>query len=352
MQTQQLREYLGVALNIEKDIFMQERTIQALSSQLTTLGRPNPPAKPAAPGKPNVLDTSSSSARVFFAVLFLLAGIAALLTGIYFINMHDGVRSTTPIMTFSPLLLLPGGGLLVYCCGGWLINHRSEYKRQKAHYDASLAQYNSRLAEYNSSLAQYQRNLAAEATRLEQEKVRAACLTADIRLLQGLLSESQAVRKEIYDKNILFPKYRYMVAVGSIYEYLCSGRCSALEGHEGAYNIFETEARLDRIILQLDRVIQRLEDIRHTQYAVYTAIQEASQRSEQLIRHTYQMAAEIQSWGADLSRSLSELQRNSKMLAYRQEQTQKNTAYLASLGYHTQKYGSAGISMAGSPPRN
>ena len=45
-----------------------------------------------------------------------------------------------------------------------------------------------------------------------------------------------------------------MVMVCSLYEYVCSGRCDTLAGHEGAYNIWEMEIRLDKIVTQLGLV--------------------------------------------------------------------------------------------------
>ena len=42
-----------------------------------------------------------------------------------------------------------------------------------------------------------------------------------------------------YDKNIIYPKYRDLVALCMIYEYLVSGRCLTLEGRNGAYNKYD-----------------------------------------------------------------------------------------------------------------
>ena len=55
-----------------------------------------------------------------------------------------------------------------------------------------------------------------------------------------------------------------------------SGRCYALEGHDGAYNIFETESRMDKVVKSLDMVVTALVQIQHNQYMLYQAIQEAN----------------------------------------------------------------------------
>lgn len=42
--------------------------------------------------------------------------------------------------------------------------------------------------------------------------------------------------EQLYGLNIIFPKYRNMTAVCSLYEYISSGRCDTLEGQAGAYH--------------------------------------------------------------------------------------------------------------------
>ena len=78
-----------------------------------------------------------------------------------------------------------------------------------------------------------------------------------------------------YLKNIIYPKYRGLVPIAAFYEYFNSGRCDTLTGHEGAYNIYETEIRMNIIIAKLDDVIYRLDEIRDRQYALYDAIENA-----------------------------------------------------------------------------
>lgn len=71
------------------------------------------------------------------------------------------------------------------------------------------------------------------------------------------LIEHYIYSKEILDKLyelkingefILYPKYRNIVPVSMFIDYLASHRCEKLEGHEGAYNLYENELRLNSII--------------------------------------------------------------------------------------------------------
>ena len=49
--------------------------------------------------------------------------------------------------------------------------------------------------------------------------------------------------KRLYEKNIIFPKYRNISPISSFHEYLQTGRTNTLEGSDGAYNLFELDIR-------------------------------------------------------------------------------------------------------------
>lgn len=52
---------------------------------------------------------------------------------------------------------------------------------------------------------------------------------------------------KLYAKNIIFSKYRNYTAIARLHEYLSSGRCTQLEGPNGAYNIYELESKIKSI---------------------------------------------------------------------------------------------------------
>lgn len=92
--------------------------------------------------------------------------------------------------------------------------------------------------------------------------------------IKSAITNTQTELDILYASNFIYPKYRNLIAIASMYEYLDSGRCNSLEGADGAYNIYELEVRLDRIITKLDIIISNLEQIRANQYYLYTAIKE------------------------------------------------------------------------------
>ena len=86
------------------------------------------------------------------------------------------------------------------------------------------------------------------------------------------LAETQAVLDKLYSADIIYPKYRNLPALTSMYEYLITGRCEELTGPHGAYNLYEDELRKDMIISQMNLVIQNLEQIKSNQYMLYEQV--------------------------------------------------------------------------------
>ncbi len=119
--------------------------------------------------------------------------------------------------------------------------------------------------------------------------------------------------------------------VASLYEYFDTGRCVALEGANGAYNILETEIRLDRIISKLDVVIRRLDRIIDNQYALYEKISESNRLLsdiEENIRQTAYLMKTQNFQTADLQLQIRKLQQQSKIGNYRAEQTRREVEYM------------------------
>lgn len=98
-------------------------------------------------------------------------------------------------------------------------------------------------------------------------------LDKEIAEAEKLLKELFKARNTLYAYNVVFPKYRNIVALSTFCEYLMTGRCATLEGANGAYNLYESECRADMIISQLSVVIESLEQIKQNQYLIYSELQ-------------------------------------------------------------------------------
>lgn len=134
--------------------------------------------------------------------------------------------------------------------------------------DKDIEKQRVELKQKNSEIDRY--NMAITTETENKNKL----INSSANRIQSAINETDAEIMQLYSENIIYPKYRNLVAISSIYEYLDSGRCEQLEGADGAYNIYEMEIRLDRIITKLDVIIVNLEQIRNNQFYLYSAINE------------------------------------------------------------------------------
>lgn len=113
-------------------------------------------------------------------------------------------------------------------------------------------------------------------------------------------NETRRILEKYYDMNIIYPKYRNLVAVSSFHEYLASGRCAGLEGTDGAYNLYENEIRQDIIISKLDDIIRHLETIEKNQYMLYRAVKECTENAAKISQDVLRAVHQLQWIGSSV----------------------------------------------------
>lgn len=144
-------------------------------------------------------------------------------------------------------------------------------------------------------------------------------LDKEIAEVEELLKRTYSTRNELYAYNIVFGKYRDVVALSSFYEYLMSGRCTSLEGADGAYNIYENEIRMNLVISQLDTVIASLEEIKQNQYMMYQELHSINQSLDRLNQTMDQALESIQRIDANtegLAENTRVIAHNTALAAY------------------------------------
>lgn len=148
----------------------------------------------------------------------------------------------------------------------------------------------------------------------------------------SLLNQTEKILKFYYDKDIIYPKYRGLIPVTSFCDYLKSGVCDTLEGHEGCYNKYDVEVRLDMIIYQLDEVLSELEDIKENQFTLYKEMA----RCNSLLSS---ISSDIDTLSSDMNRNYEEIkeqtikairnnEQSNAMLTYYAQETSRNVEYM------------------------
>lgn len=329
MNTSELKEYLGMVLDEEKNIYLQESIISQLQTEIKELAEMHeivPPIKPDEPTFPNPTDQLKSG-----ALLILLAPVGSFIA---FLGSNGTFHGFNFIFALLALVCMIAGIGGFFCMLGGIGSYFSVRKKNAETQKA----YNAALSTYNAAYADYKKRIAEEESRRYVNAKKSLTLKQSLKNIAQQKDNSSHILDSLYGMNVIFPKYRNLVMVASLYEYICSGRCSTLEGHEGAYNILEMEIRLDRIITQLNQVITQLYAIRQNQYTLYTAIEDSNRQSAQILAATNQMASSMESFQGDVKQitgRIDDLQKTSEITAYCTERTQKELSYMNRMNYLT-----------------
>lgn len=152
--------------------------------------------------------------------------------------------------------------------------------------------------------------------------------------LQATYDETERTLQRLYAQDIIHPKYRDIVALSYIYEYLDIGICTELEGIDGAYRQYETDVRLDKIISGLSAILSRLDtvvakmdrilwkmDSMHQTFVAYAGeSQKSSERLQETINH---ISGQIKTQ----SEQLNEIGVNTAVTAYTTKVIERNQYY-------------------------
>ena len=276
MNSQELLEYVRRVKDLEIGVY-EAKQIDDKFPESYVAQMPKRPAEPRylsgmippPPQEPDEQNTGGAAAACFIvALVFLFFGINSL----------------------SALNFLIAG-LATIVAVGILIDGKRRQEREEEEYQAKLQEYENNLGQYQLRLSEiesenqkkrdmYEKQLVAYSEEVADYESRGKAVMHELFDAKWNLEEALI---SLYEEGIIYSKYRNLVAVSTIYEYLASGRCDQLEGPNGAYNLYEMELRQNIVIGQLSTITERFEQIKENQYTLYYEIQNANRNSESML---------------------------------------------------------------------
>ena len=276
MNSQELLEYVRRVKDLEIGVY-EAKQIDDKFPESYVAQMPKRPAEPRylsgmippPPQEPDEQNTGGAAAACFsVALVFLFFGINSL----------------------SALNFLIAG-LATIVAVGILIDGKRRQEREEEEYQAKLQEYENNLGQYQLRLSEiesenqkkrdmYEKQLVAYSEEVADYESRGKAVMHELFDAKWNLEEALI---SLYEEGIIYSKYRNLVAVSTIYEYLASGRCDQLEGPNGAYNLYEMELRQNIVIGQLSTITEHLEQIKENQYTLYYEIQNANRNSESML---------------------------------------------------------------------
>lgn len=287
LTTKEMTIYLEHIVDLESSIYRQTAAQKKANEKLYAWEKPSRPyvekkeieqpedktKKIVKPREPKYEEDSMGK-----AVGILLSGLVCLGSGIVGLSLDGG-------FFFGMFALI--GLFMLFGFYGFLVAKKNNATLRE-NYNASLRQYNEDMEKakktYEAEMNVYRKRMdEAEAeyqqTRQRKEEEYQVVLENALQAYDAAnevvhqfdapLAESKELLERLYNKDVIFPKYRNMIAMCTIYEYFASGRVSTLEGPDGAYNLYESELRQNLIINKLENIVTQLEQIKQNQYMLY-----------------------------------------------------------------------------------
>lgn len=156
---------------------------------------------------------------------------------------------------------------------------------------------------------------------------RKVVVDAEIEFLEKSIANVSEHLQNYYDLDVIYPKYRGLVYICSMYEYLESGRCESLMGPYGAYNLLENDIKFARVVEKMENIVSNLEQIKENQNELYYAIRETNNQLDKLDASLKSISTAISEGNAinqDIKQSIGNIEYNSKISA---ESEQFTAAY-------------------------
>lgn len=318
MGNKRLEEYLKIVVEMETSCYLQKKIESTIKNQISLLGHKNNYIKPNIV-RPDKARENQQNSMILFPVLAIIGGATTYWSWTTDLEIRGFFLSMVML-----LILLAGVSLCV-------MGIRGTFNVLK----------NDCVDEAEKLWGTYNQNINEDMKRIEKELVIKKYLEDVLKKISDKRKETELRLNKMYGCNIIFPKYRNFTMVSMLYEYICAGRCDSLEGHDGAYNILEVELRLDRIIVEIDLVNQKLDQIKSNQFILYSAIQDINARFSEMNRGVIAIMAslnEIHNSVDNIDEHIAAMQKKSEIEAYLMQQTYKEVSYMNRMKYYSGEY--------------
>lgn len=260
MTTEQAKQYLAYATEMEAALYTMNRTISRMNYRINELGQKG--SKPTIQYENEYINWGEVLWEIIFAavIVFIPAEIVFL-----FMGWND---TPTPIFVGAIMAI----AAVIYVIKDEVRQNRATQKRNA------------------EKRVEYENNLKAFDMNERQKENQRRSLMNQRDLLQRQYNSTKANLQKFYDAGNWHRKYRNLAAVATMHEYLETKRCLQLEGRGGAIDRYEKKLDVQEITDRLDIVIDKLDSLRQVQYELCCAVEQGNRKANQI----YQSALQTQ----------------------------------------------------------
>ncbi len=308
MTPAEIEHYLSAAFDSELHVYIQQKTLVKMRDAYSDLGKPK-----------RIYEPQEAAAEIdTFFIMGVVGVIFGLLIGCIHAYMeyaeHGGFGGV--ILALIALVIY---GVLGVLAVGFTIGIIVAICIKKARQHALHTQY-------VYECQQYEKLCKADANRVALEVHRKRVLQREIQRMEKVLVRSKQQLQAMYGYAVIHPDYQNLAAVGSLYQYFCSGRTqslgfNALTGDQGAYNIYENERRMDIIITNIEEVLQKFDLVIKYQYELASGLRKAERKIQEL-------CVGVNEFIHNTQRSLQEIEQCQMITAYNSVRMAKELEFM------------------------
>lgn len=313
MKYEQLLKYMSMLIDLEKNAYIQEKTIRDLESSASALAIPQQILKP---GKIQYsAEEEGKGAGIVVGIIVSIIGFF-----VYSKILADTASDTRfgSIFGMAVITIILGvlSGVIIGGVVSFIVNRvlQAKYNRE------AEEGYQYRLKEYNKMLEK-------ENDRIKKEKRKKDYLEEQISILSKQRGKTLEMLRELYEYGVLDERYRHdIVAICTLYQYLKAGQTYSLKrdnetGDQGAYNIYENAYLTGLVLKKLDDVIDKMDVIIQNQSEIVRAIRESNSKIKELessvINETNRISRRIENSNDQQAALQYSIEQNNSMLAFR-----------------------------------
>lgn len=262
---------------------------------------------------------------------FLGFGLSGIIPLIIILSNLKRINDIGPIITLP--FLIPIAGAII---GGVLASN--SYKKELEEYNLYLKENKKIDAEnkqtenhhnkrYYYWLEEFKRSEAKRIKNLEATEL--VLINQEIKQIDEKCIEVSNILDQLYNLRIngklcLHPKYQGLFPISIIYGYFDTGRCDKLEGHEGAYNLYEDEKFKKQIIDEIDYLSMKIDNLNGTMIYMGKAVDECNERLIYLEENGKNMLTAVN----NVDKRISNISSQVKAI----EENSANSAYYSEVG--------------------
>lgn len=256
-----LKKTISILYDMELNNYYMTQAISQLAVNINSLGKSNRIAKP---------EKESAGSPFFYAVGGFILGVIGVIYGI--IEFISGFRLLYLITIIPTLIIYFAIGAAIGAAIGFIIDlfcMASEKRRANARYD--------------NALVKYEKDLADDKKRVEREKVNSNKLYHEYLILKERKSEAEHQLQNFYIQAGIDSRFRNIIAMGYMNEFINLGISRKLEGADGLYYLIMQELRWDQMQYTLEEISSKLDAVIDNQRLIHSDLKKMNRESKYMI---------------------------------------------------------------------